>query len=406
MFAATKQFNKTVWFIILATFMSRFTSLMVWPFLALMLYNEFGLNEFQIGLFMTLAISIGMAAGLFMGNLSDRVGRRKVILAGLCCTIIAMLGIANASNLYVVWVSMVIVSIARGMVEDPGKALMTDMMQTREAKDLAIQLRYFALNVGAAFGPLTGVYLGIDGQQFSFNFIAIGYLAYFGVAAVIFRIEKPLTKTHAGRDQSLGALFKLLRLDSAFMIFVLASLFMNLAYAQIDLGLIQFLRVENFEDVAKLFGNLLFINGMTIILLQFITLKLLENVAPMKKSYLGACLFTLGFFLFSLATKDTIWVLLLAMFVMSLGEVIVFPTISIIVDHMAPDHLKGSYFGAAGFGYYGWAFAPILGGWLLHNFGGQAMWLVMVFISATIIPLFYIAQTAKRPDFSKLDHET
>lgn len=403
MFAAAKEFNKTVWFIILATFMSRFTFLMVWPFLALVLYNEFGLNEFEIGLYMTLAVSIGVGAGLFMGNLSDRIGRRKVIMAGLALTIISMLGTANANNLYIIWIATTIGSIARGMVEDPGKALMTDMMTSRKAKDLAIQMRYFSLNVGAAFGPLTGVYLGVGGQQSSFNIVAIGYVIYLAFAIIIFRIEKPLTKTHAGRDQSLGALFKLLRLDYAFMIFVLATFLMSLAYAQIDIGLIQFLRVESFENVARLYGILLFTNGMTIIIFQFPILKLLENVPPMKKSYLGACLFTLGFVIFSLGTKDAAWVVILAMFVMSLGEVIVFPTLNIIVDHMAPDHLKGSYFGAAGFGYYGWAFAPILGGWLLHNFGGQAMWLVMVVISASIIPLFYIAQTAKRPDFSEFE---
>lgn len=66
MFAAAKEFNKTVWFIILATFMSRFTFLMVWPFLALVLYNEFGLNELEIGTFMTIAVSLGVGCGFFM----------------------------------------------------------------------------------------------------------------------------------------------------------------------------------------------------------------------------------------------------------------------------------------------------------------------------------------------------
>ncbi|MCJ8323520.1 MAG: MFS transporter [Rhizobiales bacterium] len=403
MFAAAKEFNKTVWFIILATFMSRFTFLMVWPFLALILYNDFGLNELEIGIFMTLAVSIGVGTGLFMGNLSDRIGRRKVIMAGLFLTIIAMFGIANASDIYIIWLATTIASIARGMVEDPGKALMTDMMGSREAKDLAIQMRYFFLNVGAAFGPLTGVYIGIGGQQSAFNIVAVGYIAYLALAVIIFRLEKPLSTSHMGKDQSLGALFKLLRSDHAFMIFVFATFLISLAYAQIDIGLIQFLRLESFENVAKLYGILLFTNGMTIILFQFPILKLLENVAPMKKAYLGAFLFTLGFFVFSFTYSGAEWMLILAMFIMSLGEVIVFPTINIVVDRMAPTHLKGSYFGASGLGYYGWAFAPILGGWLLHSFGGQAMWLVMTLISAAIIPLFYIAQTAKRPNFAAVE---
>lgn len=400
MFASMKEFNKTVWFIILATFFSRFTFLMVWPFLALVLYNKFGMDELEIGTFMTVAVIIGVGCGFFMGNLSDRIGRRKVIMAGLFCTIIAMVGLAFATNLVVMFIATTIGSIARGMVEDPGKALMTDMMKTRDAKDLALQMRYFSINVGAAFGPLVGVYLGVGGQQQSFVLIAIIYVVYLVVAAVIFNLEKPLGKSHMGTDQTLGALFKTLRLDHAFMIFVFATFLMNLAYAQIDLGLIQFLRVENFENVARLFAILLFTNGMTVIVFQFPLLKLLEDVAPMKKSYMGASLFTLGFIIFAFSTKDAQWVVVFAMFIMSLGEVIVFPSLNIIVDRMAPEHLKGSYFGAMALGYYGWALAPILGGWLLHNYGGQIMWLVVSAISASIIPLFFIAQTAKRPNIA------
>lgn len=401
MFSAVKQFNKTVWFIILSTFISRFSFLMVWPFLALILYKQFGLNELEIGTFMTIAVSIGVGCGFFIGNLSDRIGRRKVIMAGLFCIVIAMLGLAYSHNLMIILAATTTFSIARGMVEDPGKALMTDMMNDRKAKDLAIQMRYFAINVGAAFGPMVGVYLGVGGHQSSFVIVAVGYGLYLIGAVVIFKLEKPINPSHMGQDQSLGALFKLLRLDHAFLIFVFASLLMNLAYAQIDLGLIQFLRVESFENIAQLFSILLFTNGITVIIFQFPLLKLLENVAPLRKSYLGACLFTIGFFIFALSTKDATWVLVLAMFVMSVGEVIVFPSLNVIVDRMAPDHLKGSYFGAAALGYYGWAFAPILGGWLLHSFGGTTMWLVVSAISASIIPLFYIAQTAKRPDFAR-----
>ncbi|NRA88315.1 MAG: MFS transporter, partial [Rhizobiales bacterium] len=336
MFSAVKYFNKTVWFILFATFLSRFTFLMVWPFLALILHNKFGMNEFEIGSFLALAVSIGVFTSFFTGNLSDRVGRRKIIILGLILTTIALFLLGNSDELLVILAATTLQSIARGMVEDPSRALMTDMIKTREAKDLSLQLRYFMINVGAAFGPLFGVYIGIGGKQTSFYFAAAIYLLYLLVALITFNIEKPLTKTKAGQDQSFKQLFKLLKADHAFLILVFAIFLSNLAYAQVDAGLIQYLRVDKFEDIAILYASLLSVNGMTIIIFQFPILKLLENVNPMRKSLYGVVLFIFGFMAFAASSNDIRWMLFVAMFILSMGEAILFPTINILIDRMAP----------------------------------------------------------------------
>ncbi len=66
MFAAVRHFNKTIWLIIFATFASRFVLFMVWPFLAILLYQKFGLNEFQIGMFLAGSAAVGVFFGFYV----------------------------------------------------------------------------------------------------------------------------------------------------------------------------------------------------------------------------------------------------------------------------------------------------------------------------------------------------
>ncbi|UYQ72847.1 hypothetical protein OF122_03465 [Pelagibacterium flavum] len=71
MLAAIRQFNLTIWLVILSTFAGRFALFMIWPFLAILLYRKFGLNEFEVGLFLALATAAGVIFGFYVGYLSE-----------------------------------------------------------------------------------------------------------------------------------------------------------------------------------------------------------------------------------------------------------------------------------------------------------------------------------------------
>jgi MFS family permease len=49
---------------------------------------------------------------------------------------------------------------------------------------------------------------------------------------------------------------------------------------------------------------------------------------------------------------------------------VLFPTLQLQTDRMAPPGLKGSYFGAAGLSGLGFGAGPFVGGWLLDHGGG------------------------------------
>lgn len=231
MFSPAKQFNKTVWFIIISGFCTGFVSQMAWPFMALILYNKFGLDEFQIGMYLAFAVLVRAVFGFYVGNLSDRIGRRIIILVGYIVGGIGMVVLAWSDNLWVMLGGSSLVTSSWGMIQNPEKALMTDMMEDREAKDLALQLKFFSHNVALAIDPAFGAYIGIAGQQSTFYLSSIVFLAMMIIGLYIFNVEKPLKRTKAGIDQSFKALFSLLAKDHAFLIFIFSYSLIMVAYS-------------------------------------------------------------------------------------------------------------------------------------------------------------------------------
>ena len=61
------------------------------------------------------------------------------------------------------------------------------------------------------------------------------------------------------------------------------------------------------------------------------------------------------------------------MFVLSLGEAILFPTMNIQIARLAPAHLRGSYFGATSFYSFGYALAPLVGGFMVEYYSGEML---------------------------------
>lgn len=401
MLAHIKQFNITIWFLLIANFSVGFMAQMVWPFLALFLYREYGLNEFQTGLFLFSAVIVRAFLGFYVGNMSDRFGRRKIIVAGYAMGMVGMYIMATTDNLWWMLLGATLNTTAWGFVQNPSKALMTDMLPTREAKDVALQVVFFTMNLARAFGPALGVLIGLTGQDSTFLWVGHTYVIVIVISLVIFRLEKPLKHTKSNRDQSFKALFGLLAKDHAFLLLVVAFTLSLVTYMQMSMSLVQYIRVSGIIPLETTFAALLTLNGLTIVIFQFPLASLLKKVEPFHRTVIGISLFMVAFFIFAFFTKNGGAGLYIAMFTLSIGEAILFPTINILIDRMAPEHLKGSYFGAAGLNAFGVASAPLIGGYLLQDFGGQTLWLVMAALSLFVGVLFYVAQTAKRPDFAQ-----
>lgn len=253
---------------------------------------------------------------------------------------------------------------------------------------MSLHVRYFALNVGAATGPILGTFAGISGHQTTFFLLAGIYAAYLLAAAIVFRIERPLKRSTMASGTGFGQILSVLGRDRALLLFVVAALLGNMAYAQIDAGMVQYLRLSNTPELTATIAVLIFTNAATVVAFQFPMLRLTRRLNANNRASIGVVLIALGLLGFALVPVHTLVALVAAMFVLSVGELILFPTINIIVDQIAPPDLKGSYVGAAQLASFGLILAPIAGGALLQWGGGLALWLTMAGLALLVALLF------------------
>jgi len=70
------------------------------------------------------------------------------------------------------------------------------------------------------------------------------------------------------------------------------------------------------------------------------------------------------------------------MFIFTLGEMIIYPAEYLFIDTIAPEPLRGSYYGAQNLAAFGGALSPVICGYLLINSTPSSMFYVLSCLTA------------------------
>jgi MFS family permease len=115
--------------------------------------------------------------------------------------------------------------------------------------------------------------------------------------------------------------------------------------------------------------ELILVTGpVTVICLQFLVTYLTQKIRAFQAITLGILISALGWLI--VASRPTVWAVVLSIFVIALGEIVLSPRYYEYVSRLAPPGQQGTYMG--------FAFVPIgigslaggwLGGRLMHHYG-------------------------------------
>ncbi|WP_226645866.1 MDR family MFS transporter [Microbulbifer variabilis] len=403
-----RGFPPLVWIILIGSFFSRGTYFMVWPFLAILLFNKFELGAAEIGLILS-ASAIGAALlGFYVGALSDRYGRRNILLLGSLINLCSFALLAVTETLSGFILAMTLCSIGRAVWEPPASALIGDLIENQASRELALQLRYFLINAGAALGPIVGVWAGLSAQQSTFGLTSLSYLLL--ALAFIWGFAKTetgqLVKSKGDGSVDLGNTLSILRKDQVFMVVIVANILTMFIYAHMDSSLVQYLTRAEAPSLVELISSMIFVNAMTIVLLQFPLMQLMRKLDINGRIMIGLVILAVAQMWFALNPVHWFWGWMGATFVLSLAEAILFPTMSVQIDRLAPEHLRGTYFGASSFYALGWALAPLAGGVVLEWWGGPALYWILLMLCGVVFVLYRTTAYLTRPQWPEQAEQT
>ena len=398
-----KNLPGPAWVLLLGNFFVRGSYFMVWPFISVLLYQKFKLSATEIGLWLTSAALLAVVLGFYAGYLSDRFGRYPLLLAAAVLGTFAFSCFALVQSKEGFICCIFLSTLPRALWDAPSKAWLGDSLPDPKDRELALQGLYFMVNAGAAIGPLLGLSAGMTGNPLTFFITAFSYFAL-GVAVLFFR-QKPKQSLQSYNPMRFGQTLFLLKKDQLFLLVIVANILVTFIYAHCDSSLIQYLTRAEVPELVALISAMIILNSTVIVLFQFPLLRLMAGWPVVSRIYAGLLLLAVSQLGFALNPPEWFWGWIAAVFVLSLGEAILFANMNVHLDQLAPASLRGSYFGAASLYAIGYSLSPVLGGVILDLWGGPALFAISFSLCLAVFISYRYSGKLKRPDFIQLEQE-
>jgi len=338
------------------------------PFLSLYLFQERGLTMTIIGTIMMAAGLFAALSHVFGGEISDRIGRRPVIIIALSIRVLMYAVMATLVGFTApVWsiLTCYFIGQAIGMMERPAaSAIVTDLSPRRKLTETYGLLRV-GMNLGWAVGPAIGGYMAIS-LSYSWLFGVATLLTGLAFIIVSFFLRETYTKPIEKLDlRSISSVLK----DNSFMVFSIISILFFLLMGQM-MSTLSIYTVDIVGLSTAQYGLLLTTNGLIVVFLQYPVAYNLGSFSKSRLLIIGSLLHTIGFFIFGLSGAFAMSIV--AMVIITLGEIIHAPTSLAVVGEIAPQRYRGRYMGIFGLTQIiGVSVGPLLGGILLDVFPSE-----------------------------------
>ena len=291
--------------------------------------DRFGASGFEVGLLFT---SFSIAQFFFapvMGRLSDRIGRKPVIIISLLGTAVGSFVTGAAGTLWLLFLGRFLDG-ASGASVSVAQSAITDIAPPEQRARLLGMLGA-AFGVGFVFGPAIGGLAALGGPHVPF-YVA-GVFALCNAVAAFIRL--PETNQNIGKARD-AVQFASRRRSFAWNKFTITALLAGTAFA-------------GFEATFALFGERRFHltegSAAAVFLVVGVMLVVVQGglIGPLTKSFGSQRLLIAGFGTliagFLVLSVAEVWVVLfLALALLSLGQGLVTPSLtSVVADSVSPD---------------------------------------------------------------------
>jgi MFS family permease len=374
----------TYWLIWLGTLVNRLGGFVI-PFLALYLTAQRAIPVSRAALIVSLFGAGSFIAQLSGGEMTDRLGRRPVMLMSFLITPVFMIILGLAQNIVLISIATFIVGFFTDLYRPAVGAAIADLVPP-ESRTRAYGYNYWAINLGAAVAPLLAGLIAERNYVILFVADALttalcGLIVFLGI-----RETRPV-EAHRAAHATLNQRILQLRRAPILLIFSLITLFFGMIYTQGNVTLP--LDMQSHGLGPQLYGTAIAVNGFLIILVTIPISTMATKWRRLETMAVSAILMGLGFGFTALATNLPFFAISVAIW--TLGEIASTSMAPTIIADLSPVELRGLYqgiFGSAwGLSYF---LGPLIGGWVYDRLGSDMLWLACL-VLAIILAICYFA---------------
>lgn len=390
------EYPKTFWTLVVVTFIDQLGGFLLFPFFALYITKKFDVGMTEVGILFALFSISGFVGSFVGGALTDRLGRKGMIIFSLLTSAFSTLAMGFVNSMEAFYLIAAISGIFTNTGGPAYNAIVGDLLPEKK-RATGFGILRVAFNVSAAIGPAIGGLLA--SRSYLALFITDAIIST--IVAVIVYFTIPETKPELAQDteqetmkQSFKGYFRVFR-DGAFVWFMIASALAWMVYMNFNTTMGVFLR--DFQGIPESgYGALISMNAIMVVAFQFWITRKLEKYPSMLMMAAGTLLFTFGFFMFGVF-NSYIW-FIVAMVFITIGEMVTVPIANAEVINFAPEDMRGRYNAVYGLAWsIPFMVGPYLAGLLMDNYNSDWLWYACGIIGSLATISFLILHRMRTP---------
>ncbi|WP_314242856.1 MFS transporter [Streptomyces kutzneri] len=372
------------------------SSFAILAYMPIYLYDTVGMDGATIGYVIGGSVLVGTLASVYGGYLADRFRKVDLVIVLDAALILFYLSLTVFHDPVAVTAILLMANVASWSMGVAGSALLSELVPS-ENRIKVFSLRYSLQNIGAAAGPFLGIAALAAGPGGPF-ILSVTVIGASLLPLIIFRHrfvpagsgttapagaaeqstdEQSAEKQDEEETPTFRQVLKVMGADRRLTYFTIGGILSIVVYGPLLTFMSQYLvLVEDRDTAYKLVAYISAANAITVIGAQYALGSRLKQDNLLKWLTVGIGAFIVGLVAMSLSTNAAI--IVIAVVIFSLGEVILVPAEFTFIDSIAPDNLRGSYFGAQNLIHIGIALGPILCGFLLQHFAPATMFYVLI----------------------------